>query len=186
MRGLRAVGLAMGLMLAAPMTVTAATAAPMTFPDAIDLLNRERLLAVACARVVKRHLPEGDPAAYSRAELAYEGARADVNGVIARLRTALVEGTEDDELETLAERARAGREKREAFCATAEAMLALPDSSEKGAIAEVVAGSLGEVLDAVTWFVDRWDEQDRVRVQHLTSALEGEMWPAFAAIAVAE
>ena len=71
----------------------------MGWPEVIDDLTKERTQAVTCVGLIKssgdQHAPSTD------AKLTYGTARAEMDGVIAGLTTALVEGGEPDRLPTV-------------------------------------------------------------------------------------
>ena len=104
----------------------------MTWSEATEVLQRERLAGEVCARVMKRHLPEDDKAALSRAEIAYEAAAGEFNAVIAGLQAALVDNSEEPALETLKERVKLGSERRRAFCRDAECNGAASQTRREG------------------------------------------------------
>lgn len=83
----------------------------MTWPEAAEFLRRERLTAEACARVVKRFTPKYPATGLAAAELEYETARADFDGVITGLHVALIEDEEAPSLETVETRLAAGTER---------------------------------------------------------------------------
>lgn len=176
-------------MMAAALAIVLGSAAAaqeaMTFPDAMEVLNRERLSAEQCVRVVRRHLPPGDAAALTEMEAGYEAARRDFNAMIVRLQTALVDDTAEAELATLTASAEAASEKRSAFCAKAEALIPAPDDAEgrdKNVVGDIVGAAIGEVVDAVTWFFDRRDRIGELRRKQYTTRLEDEKWLEFAKV----
>lgn len=157
--------------------------AAMTWPEASELLWREKQAGETCARVMKRFLPAGDLAALSQAELAYTQASAPFNAVIEGLQAALDARQETVTLAAVEERLTAGSQARQAFCDQAQAMLPPSTSGEKGGvIGEVLAGSIGELLDAGTAIWERVRDDDALRRAALKTALEDAKWPAFADI----
>ena len=108
----------------------AAQAPAMTWPEAAELLQRERMSAEACARVVKRFTPKDPATALAASELEYETARAEFNAVIAGLQVALIENTEAPPLATVEARLATGSEARRAFCDEAKAMAPPPDPAK--------------------------------------------------------
>lgn len=151
----------------------------MTWPEAAELLQREKLAAEVCAKAVKRFLPEGDLAALTAAELDYETGRIEFNAVISSLQVALMDPrTEAPALDVVEGKIGAGVEARQAFCNDAEQLIEQEDG-EKGVIAEVVAGSLSAVIEAAATIWKYRDEKDALRRTSISTALEGAKWPVF-------
>jgi hypothetical protein len=154
----------------------------MTWPQAVELLKRERDVAVLCARVAKRYLPEGDMAALTSTELEYETAGADFNGAIAGLQAALIQRDEEPVLASVESRIAAGTEARRAFCDKARAIEPPPPAGEKGLLDEVLSGTVGAVVEAAVTVWKTLRDDDKQRRDSLREALEEVKWPAFAAI----
>jgi hypothetical protein len=76
---------------------TLGAAAPLGWPDVIALLAKARTQATTCVEVLKS---SGDKAALASARLTYGMAEGEMDGVIAGLTTALVEGGDPDSLPT--------------------------------------------------------------------------------------
>ena len=91
-----------GIAIAALGSGTSAQA--MDWIEASGAMQEARYQAEECGRVLKRYVPAGDRDAYTLAEITYEGARADMMSVIARLDMALVVDAEETALATLEER----------------------------------------------------------------------------------
>jgi hypothetical protein len=160
-----------------------AEAPPMTWPEATELLQREKLSAEVCARTVKHHLPEADLTALTAAEHAYEAGRIEFNAVISGLQAALLDPeTEAPALEVVEEKIAAGAEARQAFCDDAERLTADRQDGERSVIAEVVAGSLGALIEAGMTIWKYTDEKDALRRASIGTALEGAKWPVFSDI----
>ncbi|HXZ15202.1 MAG TPA: hypothetical protein VEH77_04390, partial [Roseiarcus sp.] len=70
-------------------TALAAAQAPLGWPEVISLLAKARTQATTCVQVLKS---SGDTAALASAQLTYGLAEGEMDGVIAGLTTALVEG----------------------------------------------------------------------------------------------
>ena len=129
---------------------------------------------------MKRHLPEDDKAALSRAEIAYEAAAGEFNAVIAGLQAALIDDAEEPALETLKERIKTGSERRSAFCRDAESTVPPPKPGEKG-LSDLI-GVLGDVVGAIVTVWKELGDDDQVRRDNLRTGLEDAKWPKFAAI----
>jgi hypothetical protein len=120
------------LALALALGAAAAQETTMTWPEATELLQRERSLAEACARVVKRFTPKYPATALAASELEYETARAEFNAVIAGLQAALIADDEPPPLATVERRLATGTETRRAFCDKARALAPPQDPLVKG------------------------------------------------------
>jgi hypothetical protein len=176
MRGLIAAMLVLGLGPAA------AQAPGMTWPEAAELLQRERMSAEACARVVKRFTPKYPVTALAASELEYETARAEFNAVIGGLQVALIENAEAPPLATVEARLATGTAARRAFCEKAKALAPPSDPFVKGSIGEAIAGTISEVIKAGVTIWSKLRDSDQARRDSLRSALEEAKWPAFAAV----
>jgi len=85
---------------------TLCTAQPtLGWPEVIALLTKARTQATTCIEVLKS---SGDKAALASARLTYGMAEGEMDGVIAGLTTALVEGGDPDRLPTVRASPRAG------------------------------------------------------------------------------
>jgi hypothetical protein len=167
----------------APAAARAQAAAPaMTWPEAVELLVLERDSAELCARVAKRFLPEGDKVALTEAELGYETARAEFNGVIAGLQAALIQREEEPALATVESRVAAGTETRRTFCQRAKAIEPPPEPGEKGLLDEAVSGTVAAVLEAGVTVWSKIRDDDKQRRESLRAALDEAKWPPFAKI----
>jgi len=158
--------------------VAAAEKEPMPWYEATERLQLERDAAVTCARIIKRHLPEGDAAALSRAELSYAAARREVMAVIARLDAALIDKQEEAALTTVEDRLERGRAAREALCDKAEAMIP-PDTDGQKRLPEAVISLAETLIDAGVTIWKEIRDADEVRRANLRTALEDAKWPAF-------
>jgi hypothetical protein len=154
----------------------------MTWPEATELLQRERNLAEACARVVKRFTPKHPATALAASELEYETARAEFNAVIAGLQAALIENDEPPPLATVESRLATGTETRRAFCDRARALAPPQDPLVKGSIGEAIAGTVSQIIESGVTIWSKLHDSDQARRDGLRSALDEAKWPAFAAI----
>ncbi|HRO14128.1 MAG TPA: hypothetical protein PLL33_03625 [Paracoccus sp. (in: a-proteobacteria)] len=155
---------------------------PMSWPDAAELLTRERLSAEACTRVIKRFTPDGDRATLATRERDYEAARGLMNGLIANLQVALVDDQEQLALASVETRIEEATAARRAYCATAEALLPPAPDGGKGLIGDIVAGTIGELIKAAVTLWRGSRDDDRLRRNSIKDALEDTKWPAFATI----
>ncbi len=162
------------MLLASPI---AAIAEPMTMMEATERLQLERGSAVTCARVMKRHLPEGDAGALSRAELSYEEARTEMMAAIAYLEAALIEDQEEEGLTAVTKRLERGSELREAFCADALALV--PPADDQKDVIEAAIKLAGSLIEAATTIWSKSEDLDEARRTNLRTALDDAKWPAF-------
>jgi hypothetical protein len=112
------------------------------------------------------------------AELEYETARAEFDGVITGMQVALIENQEPPALETVERRLAQGTEARRAFCDKAEALLPPEQRGERG-IGEVIAGTVSQVIESGVAIWSRLRDSDEARRESLRSALDEAKWPAF-------
>jgi hypothetical protein len=159
-----------------------AAAEEMTWYKATEILQRERVAGEVCARVMKRHIPKAEKAALSRAELNYEAAREEFNGVVAGLQAALIDDTEKPALEMLTKRVEVGSERRRAFCDDAESRLPAAQKGEKSVIGDIAAAAIGEVIGAVVAVWKELGDDDELRRTNLRTALDDVKWPKFSEI----
>jgi hypothetical protein len=113
-------------------TPAAAQEAEMTWAKAAGYLKQEQEAGEGCARVIKRFLPPGDPAAQSRAELDYDKARSAFNGLITELQTALADKTEAAALGDFQAEYAAGAAAREVLCRQAKVAGTTAESGGEG------------------------------------------------------
>ena len=145
--------------------------------EATERLQRERIAGVTCAQVIKRHLPDGDKVAYSRAQVSYDAARLELMGGIAALETALIEGQEEVALAGLKQRLERGSELREAFCE--EAIATLPTVSGERSLMQAFVTLTGSLVEAGVAIWEKTADLDQLRRDNLRTALEDAKWPSF-------
>jgi len=147
----------------------------ISWQEAVAQLAQERTRAETCVAWLKKY---GDAAAQNRGALAYGGAKAEYDGVIAGLVVALARKGQPESLPDLQARLERGFDKREVFC---ESVLPLvpQDSGQKGPIAEVVTGIAKPVIDAVVAIWSRVRDDDALMRKTIQTQLEATSWPAF-------
>jgi hypothetical protein len=173
----RGFALGLGLMAAA---IAGAQEPVMTWPEAVEILTREREAGVDCVRIVKRVLPASDEAALGRTELDYVAARSDFNSLIGRLQAGLANAQETLALTEIEATLRSGSEARDALCERARRLVPA-EAGEKG-IGEAVAATIGELADAGAAIFIRLRDDDKERRRSLSSALDNAKWPPFSEI----
>ena len=144
--------------------------------EAVARLAHERTRAETCVRLLKTY---GDESTLSRGDLTYGEAKAEVDAVIAGLIVALAKEEEPATLPDLETRLERGVRGRQAFCEQVKPLVP-NQSGEKNVIADLVAGALGPMIEAVKEVYFHAEEADRLT--RATIQLEATKWPAFADI----
>ena len=154
-----------GLIVAASAWIfpaTLCTAQPaLGWPEVIALLTKARTQATTCVEVLKS---SGDKSAVASARLTYGMAEGEMDGVIAGLTTALVEGGDPERLPTV-------RTNLEA--------------SGKG-LKEICDAAVKTISDGVGALWTRHVENDKLELETKKSQFEAAKWPKFADIAAAQ
>ena len=153
----------------------------MDWVEASGALQEARYQAEECGRVLKRYVPAGDRDALTLAEITYEGARAEMMSVIARLDMALVVDSEETALATLEERLGTANTMLVGMCEFAADQL--PDTSGERSVLEAVIGAVGVLVEAgvsiwQTLFEAR-REDEALRIANIRTALEDAKWKSF-------
>jgi hypothetical protein len=155
-------------------------AQPMRWPEAVAALAAERTRAETCGRLLKRHAGH-DAAALSRGELAYDNARAAVDGVIAGLIVVLAQRGTPRDLQDLEKQLTQGVQAREAFCTQAIALVP-PDPGTRDLVGDLVGAFVKPLVDAVVTVYKLKVEEDRLLRQTIQTQLEATIWVPFADI----
>jgi hypothetical protein len=167
-----------GLLVAPLLVPTVVQAQPMRWQDAVALLAAERTRAETCGQLLKRQAGTGTDA-LSRGALAYDHARADVDGVIAGLIVVLAQRGTPRDLADLETRLTRGVQAREAFC-TQVAALVPPDPGTRNLLVQLVGAFLPPLLEAARTLYTGTTEQDRLLRQTIQTQLEATTWAPFA------
>jgi hypothetical protein len=162
-------------LLLVPAVVQAQT---MRWPEAVAVLAAERTRAETCGRLLKRQAGT-DTAALSRGALAYDHARADVDGVIAGLIVVLAQRGTPRDLADLEAQLTQGVQAREAFCTQAIALVP-PDPGTRNLVVELVGAFVKPLVDAVVTVYTLKTEEDRLLRQTIQTQLEATTWAPFA------
>jgi hypothetical protein len=154
---------------------------PLGWPEVTARLTKARAQAIACVQVLKKN---GEKPAVDRAELTYGLAQAEMDGVIAGLTTALVQGGSPDSLPTARTSLEtAGMELKE-ICDAAVKTIA---PNTKGVLEELAKGAVEPLIKAISDGVGalwtRHVEKDQLELETEKAQLEAAKWPAFADIA---
>jgi hypothetical protein len=153
---------------------------PLGWPEVIALLSKAKTQATACVQVLKSN---GDKAALASAQLTYGMAEGEMDGVIAGLTTALVEGGNPDSLPTVRTSLETAGKGLKEICDAAVKTIA-PDT--KGIWEEIAKGAVEPLVKAISDGVGalwtRHVEKDKLELETKKSALEAAKWPEFADI----
>lgn len=166
--------------LLGPATLSSAQA-PLGWPEVIALLAKARTQATTCVEVLKS---SGDTAALASARLTYGMAEGEMDGVIAGLMTALVEGGNPDRLPTVRTSIEASGTGLKEIC---DAAIKTIKPNTKGVWEEVAKGAVEPLFKAISDGVGglwtRHVENDNLELETKKSQLEAAKWPKFGDIA---
>jgi hypothetical protein len=157
-------------------------AADIGWPEAVDRLARERSKAETCARGLKAY---GDEQKIAQGQLAYGEAKANFDGVISGLITALSEGGNQKSLPGLETDLEHGASDLGKFCKTVNDLL--PSSSgQKDVIADIVNDAIQPVIDALSEGVaalyNNHRKDDALTIETIKTQLEAAKWRNFAEV----
>lgn len=152
----------------------------MSWQDAIGALASERTLAESCASLLKRHGAD-DEAALDQGRIAYDAARAEIDGVIAALSVALAQRDGPDSFTPLQAQLERGVAGREAFCKTALALAPAQDGT-RAAIFDLLGGAIAPLIDAAKEIYFDSGKRDDLEKETIRIQLEATKWPSFASI----
>ena len=167
--------------MAFPIAAGATETAAMGWPEVIAGLTKERTQAEACVGLLKSR---GDKDTVDKAQAKYEIARADMDGVIAGLTTALMEGGKPDSLPTVRTSLESSGQTLQVIC-DAAVRTATPET--KGLWDEVAKAAIEPLIKPISdgiggWWTRRIQMQDRER-DAKKAQLEAARWPEFGDIA---
>ncbi len=157
------------------------------WPEAVDRLAGERSKAETCAASFKEY---ASPQQRSKGELAYRLAKANYDGVIAGLETALAGGETPKGLPGLESELERGALALGQFCQMANDVLP-NNSGQKGIVEDIVKGATEPVIDALkeaASFLFKYYiiEPDALKRGTIKTQLEAAKWPSFAEVKPAE
>lgn len=158
-----------------------AAQAPLGWPEVIDLLTEAKTQAVACIEVLKSN---GDKATLASAQLTYGMTEGKMDGVIAGLTTALVEGGNPDRLPTIRTSLETSKTGLKEIC---DAAVKTTTPNTKGVWEEVAKGAVEPLFktisDGVGALWTRHVGKDELELATKKSQLEAAKWPKFGDIA---
>jgi hypothetical protein len=155
---------------------------PLGWPGVIAVLTKVRTQATTCVQVLKSN---GDKAGIARAQLTYGMAEGEMDGVIAGLTTALVQGGNPDSLPTARTSLEtAGKGLKEIVDAAVKSVT----PNTKGLWQEIAKGPIEPLIRAISDGVGalwtRHVEKDKLEIETKKTQLEAAKWPKFSDIAV--
>jgi hypothetical protein len=167
------------LALIIPATLCTAQGA-LGWPEVIALLAKAKTQATTCVQVLKSN---GDKASLARAQLTYGMAEGEMDGIIAGLTIALVQGGDPSNLPT----AQAGLETTgSGLKEICDAAVKTITPNTKGVWEELAKGPIEPLIKAISDGVGalwtRHVEKDTLEIETKKSQLEAAKWPAFADI----
>ena len=155
--------------------------ATLGWPEVIALLTKARTQATTCVEVLKS---SGDQAALASARLTYGMAEGEMDGVIAGLTTALVEGGDPDRLPTVRTSLETSGKGLKEIC---DAAVKTITPNTKGVWEEVTKGAVEPLVKAISDGVGalwtRHVEKDTLELETKRAQLEAAKWPRFGDIA---
>jgi hypothetical protein len=168
--------------------LTVAAAAPavaqettMGWQEAVAQLASERTRAEACVALLKRNAA-GDAEVLAQGDWTYTEAKADMDGVIAGLVVALAEDDDPVSLDVLNRQLERAVALRGQFCAEAVA-LAPPTTGTKSLGLDVLAKTMGSLIDAAKEIYLQHREEDVLARKTIQTQVESTRWRPFGEIA---
>ena len=160
---------------------TLAAQATLDWPEVIARLAKAKTQATTCVQVLKSN---GDKSSVAKAQLTYGMAEAQMDGVIAGLTIALVQGGNPDSLPTARTSLdNAGKGLKE-IC---DAAVKTATPNAKGVWEEIAKGAVEPLFKTISDGVGVWwtrrVEKDNLELETKKSQLEAAKWPKFSDIA---
>jgi hypothetical protein len=162
-------------------TTLCAAEATLGWPEVIALLIKARTQATTCVQVLKAN---EDKPVLARAQLTYGMAEGEMDGIIAGLTTALVQGGDPSSLSTAqASLETAGKGLKE-IC---DAAVKTVTPNTKGVWEEIAKGAVEPLFKTISdgvgalWM--RHVEKDNLEIETKKTQLEAAKWPKFSDIA---
>jgi hypothetical protein len=164
-----------------PVAVGFAQTPSLGWPQVIALLAKARTQATTCVEVLKS---SGDKAAVASVRLTYGMAEGEMDGVIAGLTTALVEGGDPNRLPTLRTSLETSGKGLKEICDSAVKTIT---PNTKGVLEEVAKSAVEPLIKAISDGIGglwtRHVEKDKLELETTKAQLEAAKWPKFGDIA---
>jgi hypothetical protein len=156
------------------------------WPEAVGRLAGERSRAEFCVALLKGH---GDEGQIARSQFAYGKAKADFDGVIAGLETALALRASPESLSSLHDALQRGASSLEEVCKSVGDLL--PDTSgQKNVLVNIVKQAIEPLLkslsEAVSALYNNHRQDDALTRRTIQTQLEAARWPDFAKVEAAK
>jgi len=160
--------------------------ADIGWTDAVGRLAGERSRAELCVGLLKGH---GDEDQIAHGRFAYGKAKADFDGVIAGLETALAQSATPESLSSLHAALERGASGLEEFCESVGNLLP-KTSGQKNVLADIVKQAIGPLIkslsDAVGAIYNNHRQDDALTRRSIQTQLEAARWPDFAKVEAAK
>jgi hypothetical protein len=157
-----------------------AAQATLGWPEVISLLAKARTQATTCVQVLKSN---GDKSSIVKAQLTYGMAEGEMDGIIAGLTTALVQGGDPSSLPTARASLETAGKGLKDIC---DAAVKTVTPNTKGVWEEIAKGAVEPLFKAISDGVGalwtRHVEKDKLEIETKKTQLEAAKWPAFADI----
>jgi hypothetical protein len=154
---------------------------PLGWPEVIALLTKARTQAMTCVQVLKSN---GDKSSIVKAQLTYGMAEGEMDGIIAGLTTALVQGGDPSSLPNARTSLETSGKGLKAIC---DAAVKTVTPNTKGVWEEIAKGAVEPlfktIADGVGALWTRHVEKDQFELATKKSQLEAANWPKFSDIA---
>jgi hypothetical protein len=165
-------------------TTLCAAEAPLGWPEVIARLTQQRMQAETCVGMIKSSKKSD---VIGAVKATYETTKPRVDGAIAGLTAALVEGGKPEALPTVRDDLEPSGKGLKEICDAALATLK-PNSHRKGGWQEGIATAAVEatVKPMIDWLSEKWArlmEPDKLEIETKKTQLEAAKWPKFGDIA---
>jgi hypothetical protein len=149
------------------------------WPDAIQALAKEKSKAAACVALLKS---AGDKKAITEGQLVYIDAKAMSDGVIAGLKTLVVQRGKPSDLPKLAESLDTSAAALQKVCDAARSA-AEAAAGAKSPVGDIVKEAIGPIVDLVKSSVSAiysdWKDMQKIEQTELREELQNAVWPNF-------
>jgi hypothetical protein len=155
--------------------------ATLGWPEVIALLTKARTQATTCVQVLKSN---GEKTALAGAQLTYGMAEGEMDGVIAGLTTALVQGGDPSSLPTARTSLETAGKGLKEIC---DAAVKSITPNTKGVWEEIAKGPIESLMKAISDGIGalwtRHVEADKLEIETKKAQLEAAKWPRLSDIA---